>query len=91
VEAAGIELGSDSDATDNSLCTCEKCQECRAARALHLDCLKGHFLASLDADLQRLIGIWDQLAVPIRSAILALADSLCPDRSTTDSHFGCEL
>jgi hypothetical protein len=69
VEAAGIEPSSDFDATENSICDCENCQHCRAANALHLECFKLQYLALLDADLQLVIEVWDQLDGPTRRAI----------------------
>jgi hypothetical protein len=42
------------------------------AYALHLECFKGHLLASFDADLQRLISAWDHLPKSVRRAIHAL-------------------
>lgn len=38
--AAGSELGYDSDASDDSVRTCENCRWCRAAYALHMRCIK---------------------------------------------------
>jgi hypothetical protein len=46
------------------------CQHCRAAYALHLDCFKSHFLASLDADLQRVIEQWQSLPESVKDNIL---------------------
>ena len=73
VEAAGIEPSDDFGATADSPCDCENCQQCRAAYALHFECFKGQFLASLDADLQRVIGEWDRLPEAVRGAVMALA------------------
>ena len=50
VEAAGIELEGNFDATDSAVCDCENCQQCRAANALHFECFKSYFLATLGAD-----------------------------------------
>jgi hypothetical protein len=75
VEAAGIEPSDDFGATDSSVCDCENCQQCRAAYALHLECFKGHLLASLDADLQRVIAAWERLPESIRVAALAIITS----------------
>jgi hypothetical protein len=44
---AGIEPSDDIDATEYTICNCEKCQECRAAYALHRECFKSHYLATL--------------------------------------------
>jgi hypothetical protein len=72
VEAAGIELESDLDATENGLCTCENCQLCRAANALHEECFKSRYLATLDNNLQRVIETWHRLDAPLRAAVMAL-------------------
>jgi hypothetical protein len=69
VEAAGIEPSDDFDATSEPLCNCEKCQECRAANALHFECFKSHLLASFDADLQQLIHSWAQLPEAVRAEL----------------------
>lgn len=74
VEAAGIEPAENSDATTYSICTCEKCQERRAANALHLERLKSQLLASFDTDLQRVISQWNELPKAIRRAICALLE-----------------
>jgi hypothetical protein len=75
VEAAGIEPSDDFDATENGICDCENCQQCRAAYALHLECFKGHLMASFDADLQRVIAVWERLDVLARRAISELLTS----------------
>jgi hypothetical protein len=75
MEAAGIEPADDSDATADSACDCEVCQECRAAYALHFECFKSRLLASFDADLQQLMNGWACLPEAIRAAIIALAES----------------
>jgi hypothetical protein len=72
VEAAGIEEQSDSDATENGLCTCENCRECRAASALHEECFKSRYLASLDNNLQRVIETRYRLDGPLRGAVMAI-------------------
>lgn len=76
MEAAGIEPCNDFGATSDSLCDCENCRQCRAANALHLECLKRPWLASVDTDLQRLLGNWDNLSHAVRIAIGNLVDSL---------------
>jgi hypothetical protein len=78
VEAAGIEPGADFDATETRVCDCENCQLCRAAYALHLECFKCRYLATLDKDLQRVIRDWANLKPSVRSAIC----SLVPTRIT---------
>ena len=72
LEAAGIEPSDDFAATKDGVCNCENCQQCRAAYALHLECFKGHLLASFDADLQRVIAVWDELPEAMRRAALAI-------------------
>jgi hypothetical protein len=71
VEAAGIEPLFDYDATNSSVCDCENCRQCRAANALHFECFKSHFLASLDIDLQHLIQRWDRLDESARQIVAA--------------------
>jgi hypothetical protein len=75
MEAAGIEPSADVAATENSVCDCENCQQCRAARALHFECFKSHFLASLDADLQRVVYAWALAEPPLRQMILAIVNT----------------
>jgi hypothetical protein len=72
LEAAGIEPSDDFDATENGECLCENCQGCRAENALHFECFKSHFLATLDADLQRVIEQWEKTPEAIKTAIIAL-------------------
>ena len=68
-KAAGIEPASCAESTLNGDCACVKCQHPCAAEALHSGGLNCHFLASLDADLQRVIAAWDALPTAIRMAI----------------------
>jgi hypothetical protein len=51
VEAAGIEPCDDFVVTGEADCSCENCQDCRAAYALHSTCFGLHSLASLGIDL----------------------------------------
>jgi hypothetical protein len=69
VEAAGIEPSSDFDTTENIICNCENCQQCRAAYALHCECFKSHLLASIDADLHYVIEQWKLLDASTQRAI----------------------
>jgi hypothetical protein len=71
VKAAGIEPGSDFDAPESVVCNCENCQQCRAANALHEECFKTRYLASLDKDLQQVINSWEPLNAAARRAIAA--------------------
>jgi hypothetical protein len=75
MEAAGIEPGSDFDATENGVCNCENCEQCRAAYALHEECFKSRFLATLDVELLRVLVEWGSLAAYVRGAIIALLAS----------------
>jgi hypothetical protein len=68
----GLEPATSSDATSNITCGCVICPERRAARALQMGCSDWLELASLDGDLQRVTGAWDELPGVIRRAILAL-------------------
>jgi hypothetical protein len=49
-------------------------------QALHPGGLNCHFLASLDADLPRVIAVWDGLPAAIRKAAMALIESQCLHR-----------
>jgi len=80
VEAAGIEPSAIFAATENSICDCENCQQCRAANALHSECFKRQFLASLDADLHYVIEQWELLDASTRRAIA----TYCQQRSFAD-------
>jgi hypothetical protein len=75
VEAAGIEPSFDIDATISDVCDCGNCQQCRAANALHLECFKSRYLASLDADLQQVVTAWPHLPDAMRRAIAALLNA----------------
>src|ERR1051326_5373848 len=68
-EAAGIEPSPHFAASNSIVWDRENCQGCHAARALHFECFKSHFLASLDADLQGLIDRWEHLDATARHAI----------------------
>ncbi len=72
LEAAGIEPSDDFDATADGLCDCENCQQCRAANALHGECLKSHLLASFDHDLQFVIAAWERSPETLRKAVATL-------------------
>jgi hypothetical protein len=65
---AGIEPSSYAESTVN-------CQLLCAPRALDPGGFNCHFVASLDADLQRMIAAWEGLPAAIRRAIVGLADS----------------
>jgi hypothetical protein len=75
MEAAGIEPQSYFTVNDGDLCSCENCEGCRAAYALHFECYKCHLLASFDADLQRVIKQWKQLPKAMRNAVVVLMES----------------
>ena len=75
MEAAGIEPASPAESTVNRDCGSVKCHHPCAARALHSGRLNCPYLASLDADLQRVIAAWDGLPDAIRKAVLALIGS----------------
>lgn len=75
MEAAGIELASEDDATDSAVSSCENQQVPCAALALQYsdsNCLN---LASVDADLQEVVTAWSDIPHSIRQAILVLAHS----------------
>ena len=68
----GVEPNLNSDATADGDCGCVNCPACCAANALQGGRSDCPALASLDADLQRLVGAWDGLPTHIRKTILAL-------------------
>jgi alpha-D-ribose 1-methylphosphonate 5-triphosphate synthase subunit PhnH len=49
-------------------------EECRAANALHCEIFNCLSLASIDANLQRVIAAWEKLSKAAKAAILALLD-----------------
>jgi hypothetical protein len=71
----GIEPASCAESTVDCNRGCANCHPPSAARALHSGGLNCHFLASLDADLQRVIAAWNGLEEPIRKVIRAVIDS----------------
>jgi hypothetical protein len=70
---ARTELGDDFAANEEYLRTCDKCQECRAANALHENGSTGRYLASLDIEMQGTILAWDRLDRDVREALCELA------------------
>jgi len=78
MEAAGIEPASDFDATGKLPCGCVFCEECRAANALQSKRSTWLNMASLDADLHRVIASWPALPGPIRAAMMALVATVPP-------------
>jgi hypothetical protein len=76
LEAAGIEPVGGFDETDNCDCGCDFCRGFRAARALHSWRPEWLELASLDADLQRLVAAWGALSKAMRAAVMALIGSI---------------
>lgn len=75
MEAAGIEPSNDFAATGLLPCGCVICEECRAAMALQNWRPEWLEVAFDDADLQRVVENWDNLADAIRLAITALIGS----------------
>jgi hypothetical protein len=74
MEAAGIEPASDFDATGQLPCGRVICEECRAANALQGPCSDCHWMAFLDADLQRIVAAWNGLPAAIKAAFVVLGD-----------------
>jgi len=50
------------------------CETCRAANALQDACSESHCMASLDADLQRIIAASSVLPVAIKAAVVAILE-----------------
>jgi hypothetical protein len=75
MEAAGIEPESNLTATGELPCGCVICKECLAANALYGPCSDCHWMASLDADLQRVVAAWNRLSAAIKTAIVFLIKS----------------
>jgi hypothetical protein len=65
MKAAGIEPASGLEPTVNCDCGCIKCHHPCAAWALHPGGSHCRFLASLDAELQRMVAAWHCLPVAI--------------------------
>ena len=76
MEAAGIETGIVLDGTAEYDCTCENCQWCRAAYALHEYCFKSRYMASLDASLQRVVDKWEKTPQAMKTAIMTLIGTI---------------
>jgi hypothetical protein len=70
----GIEPAFCAESSLDCDCGCDKCEHPRAARALHPGGLNCHRVASLDADLQRVVAAWYGLPEAIRTATMALFD-----------------
>jgi len=68
----GVEPNLDSATTADGDCGCANCPGCCAANALQGGRPDCPALASLDAELQRVVGAWDELPTHIRKTILAL-------------------
>ena len=74
----GVEPNLNSGATAAGDCGCVNCPGCCAANALQGGRSDCPALASLDADLQRVVGAWNGLPVHIRKTILALVGFVEP-------------
>jgi hypothetical protein len=72
VAAVGVEPNLNSDTTADNVCACVNCPACCAANALQGGRPDCPALASLDVDLQRVVGAWEGLPTHIRKTILAL-------------------
>lgn len=75
MEAAGIEPGTNIDATRVAESDYAICPECGAAYALHGSGSNLHELSPLDADLQEVISAWDTLSMELRKALWAIVAS----------------
>jgi hypothetical protein len=74
----GVEPTIEFDGTDCKHGVCVNCPGCGAANALQDGRSDCPGLASIDADLQRVVGAWDRLPEHIRKAILALVEFVEP-------------
>jgi hypothetical protein len=72
VPEVGVEPNLESATTADGDCGCANCPGCCAANALQGGRSVCPALASLDTDLQRVVGAWDGLPTHIRKTILAL-------------------
>jgi hypothetical protein len=71
----GFEAGGEFDVTADSTCDWDFCQGYRAANALHSGRSNCAHVAPLNANLQRVIAVWDSLPKNILAAIVALAET----------------
>ena len=74
-EGTGFESAVNSEGTDCGCCIYLDCQEGCAANALHPEFLESLQLARIDADLQRVISVWERLEDTARRAINTYAQS----------------
>ena len=74
----GVEPTQEIDATAVGAGGCDFYPGCRAANALQEGSFDCHALASLDTDLQRVVGAWEGLPTHIRKTILALVGFVEP-------------
>ena len=77
----GIEPAICFDGTNEAVCDCVNCAQCRAARALHSGNSNWLDLASIDADLLSVVLAWGKLSEPVRKGICALVHSAVPTKS----------
>jgi hypothetical protein len=75
----GIEPPSTNDGTDLGQKSCELCQGCCAAPALHFEGTQRQLLASIDPDLQTVMSGWNRLPDAVRAAITMLIRANVPD------------
>ena len=73
--SGGIEPPLRNAVTPDPVCTCDKCNDPRAANALHSCGPNCHFVTSFDVDLQSVIQAWEHLPKSIRNAIAGLVHS----------------
>jgi hypothetical protein len=88
MEAGGIEPPFRNDGTDLGHKSCELCQGCCAAPALHSGSSKRQFLASIDPELQLVLSGWHKLPEAVQSAIAMLIRANVPElpEAKEDSH-----
>jgi hypothetical protein len=72
MEAGGIEPPCRNNGTDSGQESCDFCQGCCAAPALHSGGCRRQFLSSIDPELQLLMIGWHKLPKAVQSAIAIL-------------------
>lgn len=85
MEAGGIEPPFRNHGTDSGQQSCEFCQGCGAAPALHSGGSGRQFLAPIDPELQLVLSGWHKLPKAVQSAIAMLIRANVPDLAESGS------